>query len=500
MIHNTIPAMSDHGDEVRRFHQYKNSDRLKLLHQHRSEHQVKIRKQKGDNLLQKRRNIIDESPAKQVTSAYQPIHIVCVVKGNQQVIDATFFQMLKETLKYEFPQATPSDNEVVNSEVLSILIQALNTPIEDVQNDVLHCLDKIVISSPEQIPAMSNLGVVNSLIQLSMHSSLKLAKCAITTLSNIAATEVKYCDEIMENSQIQEAVANWIDRIDELGYELLAWTFSNIGDYYSMPSELCQLLVKGIGLMIQCPNNIVRLYACSALKTLLESSEEEKEAVRTSGVLPLLIPLLLEKALALPVVEILVELRATDLEFLDLTMFAEFMKYSNSSIKQECCKVISVIAAESKPAETLVINAGFIPIVIDILEKEEFNCQLEAAKFLYKLSNRGMPNTVSAILPVVPVLCQLLKNNRCPDMLEPLLETFYIILFTTQNYHIENMSSLLRQVEEYGGNCAIDELLLFPSKKIVDLSCSINLQFFTDGIPSEENDVVEDDPRHRFWF
>uniref|UniRef100_A0A8R1DER7 Importin subunit alpha n=1 Tax=Caenorhabditis japonica TaxID=281687 RepID=A0A8R1DER7_CAEJA len=441
-----------------RLTQYKNLTKHEELRRRRNETSVEIRKQKGADMMMKRRNIVDdveedegnyeselEEPQKAASARLSHDEIKAILSNNPSEKDMVrCFESLRKSLS---KNKNPPVDEVINSGLLTALVQALGVQNEKVQYEAAWALTNIVSGSTQQTIAAVEAGATAPLVQLSVNPNSLISEQALWAVANIAGDSAQLRDYVIKCHGV-EALMHLMERVDRLEdshVRTIAWAFSNMCRHKQphAPLEVLRVLSKGLATLVQHKDRQVRQDACWAVSYLTDGPDEQIELARDCGVLPNIVKFFLEaESLVAPALRTLGNV-ATGNDSLtqaviDLGALEEILplmeKTRSSSIVKECCWLISNIIAGTQKQIQAVLDANLLPVLINVLKAGDHKCQFEASWALSNLAQGGTARQVITLLEenAVPALCGAL-NQTNNDMLNNTLETLYTLLLTVQN-------------------------------------------------------------------
>ncbi|KAF1769953.1 hypothetical protein GCK72_001770 [Caenorhabditis remanei] len=506
-------------EEVGRLQQYKNLTKHEELRRRRTECSVEIRKQKGADMMMKRRNIVDDveeefasesevdEPKKQPTVRLSNDEIKSILSNNPSENDMIrCFESLRKSLS---KTKNPPIDEVIQSGLLIALVQALTVQSERVQYETAWALTNIVSGTTEQTIAAVEAGATAPLIQLAVHSSSQISEQALWAVANIAGDSAQLRDYVIKCHGV-EALMFLVEKLEQFTdshVRTIAWAFSNMCRHKNpnAPLDVLRVLAQGLVKLVQHPDIQVRQDACWAVSYLTDGPDEQIQLACDSGVLPHIVKYFKHaENLVAPALRTLGNVATGNdsltQSVIDLGCLKRLVplmeKTKSSSITKECCWLISNIIAGTHAQIQSVLDAKLLPLIINIFQYGDHKCQFEASWALSNLVQGGTVNQIYALMEcnAVPALCQALKQTNT-DMLTNTLETLSLLMTAVQDCYSQELEVLLDQVEENGGLDALERLQESQSERIYELAYSIITQFFTDddGANAENNLATRSD-------
>uniref|UniRef100_A0A1I7U9S0 Importin subunit alpha n=1 Tax=Caenorhabditis tropicalis TaxID=1561998 RepID=A0A1I7U9S0_9PELO len=517
----------DGKDDTGRSQQYKNNTKHEELRRRRTECSVEIRKQKGADLMMKRRNITDVEEDDEIVSESDNEEQQKTSHGSTRLSNEEVKNILSnnpseddmvrcfESLRKSLSKTkNPPIDEVIQSGLLIALVQALSVPNERVQYEAAWALTNIVSGTTAQTVAAVEAGATDPLIKLACHQSAQISEQALWAVANIAGDSAQLRDYVIKCHGV-EALMMLMKRLDMLTdshVRTVAWAFSNMCRHKNphAPLEVLRILAKGLVKLVQHPDRQVRQDACWAVSYLTDGPDEQIELARESGVLSHVVALFREpESLVAPALRTLGNV-ATGNDTLtqaviDLGVLSEILplmeKTKSTSIVKECCWLLSNIIAGTQKQIQAVLDANLLPVLINVLKSGDHKCQFEASWALSNLAQGGTSRQIAALVEynAVPALCAAL-NQTNTDMLNNTLETLYTVMVTIQNCYPNQMDHLHEQVEELGGLDALERLQESQSEAVYSQAYRIITEFFTDEPAADANSAENADPASPWNF
>ncbi|KAK6021256.1 Armadillo/beta-catenin-like repeat protein [Ostertagia ostertagi] len=491
--HNSVPFCLRISTLVsflrRRIKQYKNVARHEDMRRRRNETSVEIRKQKGTELLMKRRNqlVEDEDEEGELSdldvktmpasanklSNEEIIKILCDNPTLEQM--RTCFEALRRTLSRS---KNPPVDEVISCGLVNALVQALSVEDDKVRFEAAWALTNIVSGTSEQTVAAVEAGATPPLVQLTQSPNPALAEQALWAVANIAGDSAQLRDHVIgklsipckkkgggcqiflgvlilftdlrwNNCKGVEALMSLVERLDSLEVSCartLAWAFSNMCRHKNphAPLAVLSVLSKGLAKIVAHEDKQVRQDACWAISYLTDGPDEQIALAKTSGVLPHVIKFLSDSdAMVAPALRVLGNMSTGNDELtqcvVDLKTLDEIIPLSERSrsttVVKECCWLVSNIIAGTQSQIQAVIDAGIMPFIIEVLRSGDFKCQFEASWAVANLAQGGNSKQILSLLQdnAIPALCSALKQSNV-DLLNNALETLYTLLTTVSTW------------------------------------------------------------------
>ncbi|KAK6035706.1 Armadillo/beta-catenin-like repeat protein [Cooperia oncophora] len=177
------------------------------MRRRRNETSVEIRKQKGTELLMKRRNqlVEDEDEGELSDLDVKTMPAVSSRLTNEEIIKIlcdnptleqmrTCFEALRRTLSRS---KNPPVDEVINCGLVNALVQALAVEDDKVRFEAAWALTNIVSGTSEQTVAAVEAGATLPLVKLTQSTNPALAEQALWAVANIAGDSAQLRDYVI---------------------------------------------------------------------------------------------------------------------------------------------------------------------------------------------------------------------------------------------------------------------------------------------------------------
>ncbi|VDM52565.1 unnamed protein product [Angiostrongylus costaricensis] len=493
------------------------------MRRRRNETSVEIRKQKGQELLMKRRNQLVEDEddgelsdmdVKSVpdTTRLSYGQIINILSNNPTLEQTrTCFEALRRTLSRS---KNPPVDEVIKCGLVNVLVQALSVQDDKVQFEAAWALTNIVSGTSEQTIAVVEAGATLPLIELTQSPNPNLSEQALWAVANIAGDSAQLRDHVIQCSGV-EALMALVHRLDSLAVgcvQTLAWAFSNMCRHKNphAPIPVLDVLSKGLAKIIAHTDAQVRQDACWAISYLTDGPDEQIALAKKSGVLPYVVELLRDSdTLAAPALRVFGNMSTGNDELtqcvVDHGILDEIIPLSERSksttVVKECCWLISNVIAGTQAQIQAVIDAGIMPFVIEVLRSGDFKCQFEASWAVSNLAQGGTSKQILSLLQdnAIPAMCSALTHSNV-DLLTNILESLYTLLTTVSLCCPERMDEVRDAVEEHDGLNYLESLQGSESDKVYTGAYRIITDFFAEDENQEESKVSEENQPVQYNF
>lgn len=190
-----------------------------------------------------------------------------------------------------------------------------------------------------------------------------------------------------------------VEHVDQMNITFartLAWAYSNMCRHKNphAPLHILKILSNGLKKLIVHPDKQVRQDTCWAVSYLTDGPDEQIALAHECGVLPIILNFLREQdAMVAPALRVLGNLATGNDELtqvstsnpamykpfqivIDLGTLKELVPLAerarSTTVVKECCWLVSNVIAGTQSQIQAVINAGIMPLLIEVLRTVTF--------------------------------------------------------------------------------------------------------------------------------
>ncbi|ESQ49363.1 hypothetical protein EUTSA_v10020480mg [Eutrema salsugineum] len=272
---------------------------------------------------------------------------------------------------------------VIDHNAVSIFVQLLVSPSDDVREQAVWALGNVAGDSPQCRDLVLSCGALTPLLsQLNEHAKLSMLRNATWTLSNFCRGKPQPHFDLVKPAL--PALERLIHSNDEEVLTDACWALSYLSDGTNdkIQAVIQAGVVPRLAELLLHPSPSVLIPALRSVGNIVTGDDDQTQWVISSGALPCLANLLTQNY--------------------------------KKSIKKEACWTISNITAGNKEQIQKVVEANLIPPLVNLLQNAEFDIKKEAAWAISNATSGGSHDQIIYLVEqgCIKPLCDLLI---CPD-------------------------------------------------------------------------------------
>lgn len=469
------------------------------MRRRRNEVTVELRKNKREETLLKRRNVpsaLDTSADGDTDKSVDFSSLNMIVQSANSNDPELQLNAVKAARKLLSSDKNPPIDDLITSGILPILVQCLrrgDTP--PLQFEAAWALTNIASGTSQQTQAVVQSGAVSIFLELLGSPNDNVCEQAVWALGNIIGDGPQLRDFCISLGVVGPLLKLINPDISLSFLRNVTWVIVNLCRNKDPPPPVKTIeeLLPALAFLIRHEDVTILVDTVWALSYLTDGGNDQIGMVIESGVVPFLVPLLSHKEVkvqtaALRAVGNIVtgtdEQTQVVLNCNALQHFTALLGHSKEKINKEAVWFLSNITAGNQQQIQTVIDGGLLAPIVHHLGKGEFLTQREAAWAITNMTISGTKTQIQMLVDegALEPMCNLLAVKDVQVVQVVLDGVMNILKMTGKQFF-----AVAAEIERVGGLDKIEQLQSHENEEIYKLAYEIIDQYFSDDQEEDAN-------------
>ncbi|CAF1283799.1 unnamed protein product [Adineta ricciae] len=494
-------------------HHGKDTDELR---RRRNQYNVSLRKNKRDEQIQFKRNLImedslsDNDDIDDDCEQRRQLNLNEIILKSQNTDLTICFEGVRAARKLLSIDRNPPIDDLIRLNFLPILVRCLTyDQYPELQFEAAWALTNIASGNSQQTQAVADANALPYLLRLLHSPQSNVCEQAVWALGNLIGDGPRLRDYAIELGVIPPLIEFIQKDIPVTFLRNVTWVIVNLCRHKEppLPINSVQDILPALKYLLSFVDVTILVDCTWALAYLLDSGNNIIQLVVETSLIPQIVKLLNHSEIKI----VTAALRAvgnivtgtdeqTQLVINQgaLNYFPKLLKHQKDKLNKEAVWFLSNITAGNQQQVQAVIDAQLIPDVIHHLQHSEIQTQKEAAWCISNLTMSGSTQQIQYAVqqhvipplwylhiqifvrdPITCFLLLLLSNllqQHDSQILQVCLDAIHNILKQTS---AENLEAVVTEIEECGGLDKIENLQTHANREIYQQSYDIIEKYFS---------------------
>jgi len=515
-------GMSGFGDRIsQRQKNFKKGVDADEARRKREDAAVQLRKQKYEEMLQKKRQTGDapapgglmSEPQMQdggqmavsTNSNFPADQMPTLLQALRSNDPNAQFQATQQFRKILSIEQNPPIQEVINAGVVPRFVEFLKEIARpDLQFESAWVLTNIASGNADQTRVVVEHGALPIFVELLGSPNDDVREQAVWALGNIAGDSPNFRDLVLQSNGLFPIMKVLSESDKPSVMRNATWALSNL--CRGKPPPPLDWVRPALGTLFQLVNSKdceVLTDACWALSYLSDGPNERIDAVIQAGVCPRLVELLQHTSplVQTPALRVVGNIVTGDdqqtqeiLKCNTLPSLEKLLSHAKKAIRKETCWTISNITAGNSSQIQEIINANLFPPVIQQLSTADFDIKKEAAWAISNATSGGTPQQIQYLVEqgCIPPMVNLLSvsDTKIVGVALEALENILKMGKAVQQEQGTQENLCCTLIEQAEGLSKIEGLQEDPNEEVYQKAMQILENYFP--LEDDNADIADD--------